>query len=52
MNNLISLIERKRAEMYAAADKYGISSEKTIAISRKLDKLVTVEQIRRLRVKE
>lgn len=48
MIDLNLLIERKRAEMYAAIDTYGISDFRTVKKSKELDKLVVIEQRRKL----
>lgn len=51
MRDILILIEKKRAEMYEAMDTYGFNDDKTIKVSQELDKLVAMEQKRRLGVR-
>lgn len=39
---LVTLIEKKRNEMVAAALKHGLNAKKTIRISQQLDRLLNV----------
>jgi hypothetical protein len=40
MTYLLMMIEKRRKEMFDLADKYGHTSEQTIACSQKLDELI------------
>ncbi|WP_238885031.1 aspartyl-phosphate phosphatase Spo0E family protein [Clostridium sp. YIM B02551] len=48
MKKLSLLIEKKREEVHEAIDMYGINDCRTLVKSQELDKLMAMEQKRRL----
>ncbi|WP_084765064.1 aspartyl-phosphate phosphatase Spo0E family protein [Clostridium intestinale] len=48
MRKVLSIIERKRRSLHKAMDMYGISDNRVLTKSIELDKLILIEQRRRL----
>ncbi|WP_420022604.1 aspartyl-phosphate phosphatase Spo0E family protein [Clostridium intestinale] len=48
MIRIFSIIERKRRSLHKSINMYGISDNRVLTKSRELDKLILIEQRRRL----
>lgn len=44
----INKIEKLREEMHKCIDTYGFNDERTLKISRKLDKLIAIRQLQKV----